>query len=90
MERLDLVGDLFFGETHQGAPNQSPQRQRVTGVGDDSRDGDQVLDLLPAIEALSGLSGDGNLPVLEGLLIDPETGPGGGEQSDVSGPRRPE
>ena len=82
----DDVEQLLLGEPHQRAAQQRAEGEPVALIGEDTGDRDQVLDLLPPVEALAGLGGDGDAALLQSLLVTPELAPGGRQQCDVAGP----
>ena len=88
LESFDLICDLFLGQPDQRTAQQCAQGQRVTAIGNRTRNGDEVLDFLPTEKALAGLRGDRNFVRFEFALVNPQAGAGGCEERDVAGARR--
>jgi len=51
----DSISDFLFAETDKRTPEERPKSQRIAPVGDGAGQGDQILNLLPAEEALARL-----------------------------------
>src|SRR5258708_27977735 len=83
-ERPDDVEQFFFGEADQRTTQQGPQGKRVTPIGEHARQGDQVLNFLPAKQAFSCLSGDWDAEALKRLFVTPYIAPGRCTQVNVA------
>ena len=84
-ERPDDVQKLFFGHTHQRATQQRAERQRVTPVGEDAGQCDQILDFLSAEEALASLGRQGDTAPLQRFLVAPQFSASRRQQGNVAG-----
>ena len=65
----------------RGPRSSAPKRQRVAPVGENAGQRDQVLDFLPAEQALAGLGRDRDAVALQRFLIAPQIAPGRREQA---------
>src|SRR3546814_5108890 len=71
-KRPDDVEQFFFGQTDERAAQQCPEGERVTAVGQNTRQRDQILDLLAAEQAFACLRGDRDAVTFERLLVSPK------------------
>ena len=86
--RPDKVEQLFLGQPDQRSPEQRTQCERVSAISEHARDRDQILHLLPLVEALAGLRGDRDPALLQRLLVAPQVLAGWRKESDVAGSAR--
>ena len=75
---------MLLGQSDEGPAEQRAQRQRVPAVGQDTRHGDKILDLLLPEQTLAGLCGHCNAALFQRSLIAPEVGARRGEQRNVA------
>ncbi len=87
-KRPDDVEQFFFGQTHERAAQQRPEGECVPAVGENTRQRDQILDLLATEQAFACLCGDRDAVAFERLLVSPKITAGGRKQRDVAWPAR--
>ncbi len=86
--RPDDVEQFFFCQTDERAAQQGPEGECVPAVGENTRQRDQILDLLTAEQAFSCLCGDRDAVAFERLFVSPKITAGGREQRNVAWPAR--
>ena len=87
-KRPDNVEQFFFGQTDERAAQQRPEGERVPAVGENTRQRDQILNLLATEQAFACLCGDRDAVALKRLFVSPKITAGGREQRDVAWPAR--
>src|SRR3989344_1915082 len=70
------------------AAQQCPEGERVTAVGENTRQRNQILDLLAAEQALACLCGDRDAVAFERFFVSPKITARGRKQRDVAWPAR--
>ena len=79
----DGVGDLFLGESDEGAAQESAQAERVAPIRNGAGESDQILDFLAAEKTLAGLRGDRNAAPFQRAFVNPEARAGWSQAAPV-------
>ena len=88
-ELSDKVQELLIREAHGRPTQKGSQSQRVPVIRQDAGQGNRVLNLLAAEEALSRLGRNRDAVALQGLLVAPEVRSTRSQQGDITRPTKP-
>ena len=78
------IEQFLLGQTHQRTTHQGAERQSIAGIGEHSRERDEVLHLLAAEKTFPGLGGDRKPARFERTLIAPELRAGRRQECDAT------